>query len=417
MTISIQSKGSSYDYLGVIAASCALAIGVGLQRTELAVLGNMMVEAKWITSDNIGQLVGLNLAGYLAGCVHQTRIKRESQSLRMIRIALIVCVVTFFIEPIFSSMGWNTIWRLVSGWGCAHLVTGLPGFGTRRLHPDQKRLAMGIIFAGAGIAPLLDSVLLPLFVGSSPVAAWDFTGFFSILFAIPIWMLITRGLSEEKEQNASSAMATDSTLNTSLENNISIDTTPPNKINWSPALKLFAITTLLYGASQVSILTYQPLYLTSVLNVSSDVASNSFGLVGLGYTLGAIIAGLVPKKYTTDTVLLVSVGIGTFGTFIFVFSSILSVVNFGAFLFAFWNGAYIGLIVARLTEVVGPGLVRPAWALFSFLLSIGFVAMTFISGFISIFSVPLIFYIGLALVVINLLLMSFTALSFKRQNI
>ena len=162
MTHSVTSKQPSYDYLGVIAASSALAIGVGLQRTELAVLGNMMVEAKWITSDNIGQLVGLNLAGYLAGCLHQTRLKREDQSLKMIRIALLVCVITFFIEPLFPSMGWNAIWRLVSGWGCAHLVTGLPGFGTRRLHPDQKRLAMGIIFAGAGIAPLLDSVLLPL---------------------------------------------------------------------------------------------------------------------------------------------------------------------------------------------------------------------------------------------------------------
>ena len=87
----------------------------------------------------------------------------------------------------------------VSGWGCAHLVTGLPGFGTRKLHPDQKRLAMGIIFAGAGIAPLLDSVMLPFFVKSSPVAAWDFTGLFSIFFAIPIWMLISRGLAEERD--------------------------------------------------------------------------------------------------------------------------------------------------------------------------------------------------------------------------
>jgi len=417
MTFSTQSKGTSYDYLGVIAASCALAIGVGLQRTELAVLGNMMVEANWITSDNIGQLVGFNLAGYLAGCVHQTRIKREGQSLRMIRIALIVCVATFFIEPIFPSMGWNTLWRLISGWGCAHLVTGLPGFGTRKLKAHQKRLAMGIIFAGAGIAPLLDSVLLPLFVQSSPVGAWDFTGFFSILFAIPIWMLITRGLAEEKEQTISSPLDSDSTSTTSLDKNISIETAPPDKIIWTPALKLFAITTLLYGASQVSILTYQPLYLTTVFNVSSEVASNSFGLVGLGYTLGAIIAGLVPKRFSTDSVLLTSVGIGTLGTCIFVFSPILSFVNFGAFLFAFWNGAYIGLIVARLTEVVGPGLVRPAWALFSFLLSIGFVAMTFISGFISIFSVPLIFYIGLALVVINLLLMSITSLSFKNQHV
>ena len=157
--------------------------------------------------------------------------------------------------------------------------------------------------------------------------------------------------------------------------------------------------------------------MTSVFKVSSEVASSSFALVGFGYTLGAIIAGLVPKKIPTDSVLLASVAIGTFGTFIFVFSPAISIVNFGAFLFAFWNGAYIGLIVARLTEVVGTKLVRPAWALFSFLLSIGFVAMTFIAGFISTFSVTMIFYIGLALVVINLILMSLTAASFKKQHI
>ena len=409
------NKELSYDYLGVIAASSALAIGVGLQRTELAVLGNMMVESDWITSDNIGQLVGLNLAGYLAGCVHQTRLKREDQSLRMIRIALIVCIVTFFIEPLFPSMGWNAIWRLVSGWGCAHLVTGLPGFGTRRLHADQKRLAMGIIFAGAGIAPLLDSVLLPFFVKSSPVAAWDFTGIFSILFAVPIWMLISRGLSEERDLKLSHSSA-QGIPSSSTQENISAKSTAPSTINWTPALKIFALTTLLYGASQVSILTYQPLYLTSVFKVSSEVASSSFALVGFGYTLGAVVAGLVPKKIPTDSVLLASVVIGTIGTCLFVFSPIIAVVNLGAFLFAFWNGAYIGLIVARLSEVVGPRLVRPAWALFSFLLSIGFVAMTFIAGFISTFSVTMIFYIGLALVVINLILMSLTATAFKKQN-
>ena len=410
------NKELSYDYLGVIAASSALAIGVGLQRTELAVLGNMMVESDWITSDNIGQLVGLNLAGYLAGCVHQTRLKREDQSLRMIRIALIVCIVTFFIEPLFPSMGWNAIWRLVSGWGCAHLVTGLPGFGTRRLHADQKRLAMGIIFAGAGIAPLLDSILLPFFVKSSPVAAWDFTGIFSILFAVPIWMLISRGLSEERDLKLSNSSAQDIPSSSTQENS-SAKSTAQSTINWSPALKIFALTTLLYGASQVSILTYQPLYLTSVFKVSGEVASSSFALVGFGYTLGAIGAGLVPKKIPTDSVLLASVVIGTIGTCIFVFSPIIAVVNLGAFLFAFWNGAYIGLIVARLSEVVGPRLVRPAWALFSFLLSIGFVAMTFIAGFISTFSVTMIFYIGLALVVVNLILMSLTATAFKKQNI
>ena len=136
MTHSTTNQESSYDYLGVIAASSALAIGVGLQRTELAVLGNMMVESDWITSDNIGQLVGLNLAGYLAGCLHQTRLKREDQSLKMIRIALLVCVVTFFIEPLFLH---GLECHLAFGFrlGVCSFVTGLPVF-TRRLHPDKS---------------------------------------------------------------------------------------------------------------------------------------------------------------------------------------------------------------------------------------------------------------------------------------
>ena len=91
------SERQSYDYLGVVAASCALAIGIGLERSEFAVLGNSMVNAGWMKPENIGQLVGLNLAGYMVGAVHQARIQSDVASLRINRLGLYVCIVSFFV--------------------------------------------------------------------------------------------------------------------------------------------------------------------------------------------------------------------------------------------------------------------------------------------------------------------------------
>ena len=88
------SNRQSYDYLGVLAASCALAIGIGLERSEFAVLGNSMVSSGWIKPENIGQLVGLNLAGYMVGAIHQARIQNEIVSLRISRIGLYICIIS-----------------------------------------------------------------------------------------------------------------------------------------------------------------------------------------------------------------------------------------------------------------------------------------------------------------------------------
>lgn len=407
------SNKSRYDYLGVIAASCALGIGIGLERSEFAVLGDLMVHSKWILPANIGQLVGLNLAGYMVGAIHQAKLQRDSDSLRMIRWGLFVCVLSFFVEPLLPVMGWQVLWRLISGWGCGHLVTGLPSFGVKRLLDNQKRAALGFTFAGGGLAAVIGSLLISKLTGTSTLSSWFLVGILSILMGIPIYLLIQRELADIHQKRNNDSLDLKQQAPAEAQSPQEQDST---KLIWSPALILFAITTFFFGAGQVSILTYEPLFLTSVFKITEVDASAAYTLVGFGYTAGAIIGGLVPKKYSTDFLLQISAWVGVAGTALFITSPNLTIVTIGGVLFGLWNGAYIGLLVARLGEVLGPIIVRKGWALFSFVLSIGFILLTFISGFLADISVPLIFYVGLALVIIHAILENITALMLKKEG-
>ena len=406
------SERSSYDYLGVLAASCALAIGIGLERSEFAVLGNSMVSSGWMKPENIGQLVGLNLAGYMVGAVHQARIQSDVASLRVNRLGLYVCIISFFVEPLIPAMGWQVLWRLISGWGCAQLVTGIPSFGVKRLQTNQKRAALGFTFAGAGLGAVIGSLLISALTSGSTIGSWFLIGGLSIVMGIPIYLLIEREMKSLRlhpqdvaEQQEAATELPPPQPNTSSE-----------KIKWSPSLVLFAITAFFFGAGQVSILTYEPLFLTSVFKMSEADASGSYSLVVFGYMIGAIIGGLVPKKFSTDLLLQISAWVGVLGTLLFIASPAISIVTIGGILFGIWNGAYIGLLVARLGEILGPVLARKGWAIFSFVLSIGFIIVTFVSGYLAQISVPMIFYFGLALVLIHAILENITAFMLNREG-
>lgn len=407
------SERQSYDYLGVVAASCALAIGIGLERSEFAVLGNSMVNAGWMKPENIGQLVGLNLAGYMVGAVHQARIQSDVASLRINRLGLYVCIVSFFVEPLIPSLGWQVLWRLISGWGCAQLVTGIPSFAVKRLKSTQKRAALGFTFAGAGLGAVIGSLLISAFTSGSALGSWFLIGGLSIVMGLPIYLLINREMAYLRKEPQDLDRQQDSTTPNKAANGANASS---DSIKWTPSLVLFAITAFFFGAGQVSILTYEPLFLTSVFKMSEADASSSYSLVVFGYMIGAIIGGLVPKKFSTDLLLQISAWVGVIGTALFIGTPVIAIVTLGGVLFGIWNGAYIGLLVARLGEVLGPVLARKGWAIFSFVLSIGFIIVTFVSGYLAQISVPLIFYFGLALVVIHAILENVTAFMLKREG-
>ena len=392
-------------YFDVFAATCALGIGIGLERTQFAALAELMVQSKWIATESIGLLAGFHLAGYIVGCIHQTTLKSEIQSLTMIRLGLFVCVVSFFVEPIITIMGWQILWRMLAGWGAAHLVTGLPGFATRNLDGIERRRSTAFIFAGGGISALIAAVLVSAISSPSPLNSWILTGVVSVFFGLPILSSVNAGINEEL-----AGYRTREKLDENLAK-----PSQSSDFGWTAGLYFFAITTFLFGAAQVSVITYFPIFISTKFNLTSAVSASFFSMFGLGYMVGAIVAGFMPKKWSTDSILIASAFVGVIGSFLTVLGFNVYIATIGCFLFAFWNGSMIGLIVARLRELVGQLATRKAWAIFSFLLSIGYIIYTFASSYLTKYSISTVIWVGFALTAAQLFTMSIAATEFKKQ--
>lgn len=383
--------------LGTMAGSAALGIGIGLQRSQFAVLGELMADRHWFADSEIGVLSGLSLAGYIIGCIHQTALKNELKNIRTVRIGLALGVLSFFIEPLINAVGWQVVWRLIAGWSSAQLVTGIPGLGIRHHSIDDKRRALAYIFAGAGAAALVSSLLVSLLASTSVVESWVLTGLVAVVLAIPIHGLLDVCIEEEllKREENRHATAADSSAVTPVA------TSPAG---WSKPLKLLAGSTLFFGAGQVTVLTYYPLLLVSKFNVTQAAAETSFANVGLGYTIGAIAAGYMPKNLSTDLLMSISALIGVVGTLACAAGSNIPAVGIGGFAFAFWNGSMMGLLLHRINQSVPQEQSRVVWSNFSLILSIGFLAFTFISAPIADQHVVLIIWLGVALAAMHLFL-------------
>ena len=392
-------------YFDVFAATCALGIGIGLERTQFAALAELMVQSKWIATESIGLLAGFHLAGYIVGCIHQTTLKSEIQSLTMIRLGLFVCVVSFFVEPIITIMGWQILWRMLAGWGAAHLVTGLPGFATRNLDGIERRRSTAFIFAGGGISALIAAVLVSAISSPSPLNSWILTGVVSVFFGLPILSSVNAGINEEL-----AGYRTREKLDENLAK-----PSQSSDFGWTAGLYFLAITTFLFGAAQVSVITYFPIFISTKFNLTSAVSASFFSMFGLGYMVGAIVAGFMPKKWSTDSILIASAFVGVIGSFLTVLGFNVYIATIGCFLFAFWNGSMIGLIVARLRELVGQLATRKAWAIFSFLLSIGYIVYTFASSYLTKYSISTVIWVGFALTAAQLFTMLIAATEFKKQ--
>lgn len=382
--------------LGTIAGASALGIGIGLQRSQFAVLGEIMAKHNWFPNSEIGLLSGVSLAGYILGCIHQSSIKKEINNIRIVRLGLALGVLSFFIEPLGEPGYWQILWRIIGGWSSAQLVTGIPSLGIRFHALENKRRALAFIFAGAGFAAMVGTVLVSSIASTSVVESWVVTGLIAVIFAIPIHILLDICIEEE--------------LMKRLETGASINNPPKaqadvsSRRGWSKGLRLLAASTFFFGAGQVTVLTYYPLLLVSRFHISEAAAATSFANVGLGYTIGALASGYMPRKLSTDMLMSTSAIIGVLGTVVCASGTNIPAVGLGGFSFALWNGSMMGLLLHRINQSVAEDQSRKVWSQFSLILSVGFLAFTLISSPLANQDVSLIIWSGALLGSIHLAL-------------
>ncbi len=122
--------------LDLLGGCSGIAIALGLIRFDFGILGSLMAHAKWIEVEDIGKLAAINMFGYLAGCIQQASIKSRSVSIRYLRIAIFVIIISMVFEGRLINFQSQSILRLLCGWGGAHLVSGLPTLALERV-PQQ----------------------------------------------------------------------------------------------------------------------------------------------------------------------------------------------------------------------------------------------------------------------------------------
>ena len=87
-------------YFDVFSGACGIGIGLGMVRFDFGILGRMMVDNGWITPAGIGDLAGINMAGYLLGCFHQSQLKSHRSVVELLMIALLLVNVSLWFESV-----------------------------------------------------------------------------------------------------------------------------------------------------------------------------------------------------------------------------------------------------------------------------------------------------------------------------
>ena len=376
-------------FLAAIAGSSAMGIGIGLHRSQFAVLGELMATNGWFSNSMIGTLSGISLAGFVVGCIQQKQIKRETINITCIRYGLAIAVITFFLEPLSSGLGWQAFWRLFAGWAAAQLVVGIPGLVTQRLPVHDHRFLVAWTIAGSGIAAFIASLLVSIFTSASVIGAWLITGTFSAVLAWPIHQFLS--LSKRELQPAKTSMQ-----------DLACSPSNPSAAQWSRPLKFLAASAFFFGAAQAAVVVYYPLLLIAKFDISQALVQRSFSSLGLGYLIGAIAVGFLPHRYTTDVLMTMSASIGIAGVWLCVVSPNLLSASLGGLLFGLWNGSMISLLLDRINQSSEAQHARVTWSRFSIILSLGFtISITCLSP-ISNNNVVMIVWIGLWLTLIHL---------------
>ncbi len=375
--------------LAAIAGSSAMGIGIGLHRSQFAVLGELMATNGWFSNSMIGILSGISLAGFVVGCIQQKQIKNDFLNIICIRSGLAIAVIAFFLEPLSAGLGWQVFWRLIAGWAAAQLVIGIPGLVTRRLPLHDHRFLVAWTIAGSGIAAFIASLLVSLLTSASVIGAWLITGIFSAVLAWPIHHFLS--LSKRELQPT-----------TTVVPDLTCSTSNPSAWQWSNPLKLLAASSFFFGAAQAAVVVYYPLLITAKFEISQALVQRSFSCLGLGYLLGAIAVGFLPHRYTTDALMTLSAFIGVAGVLLCVISPNLPSTSLGGFLFGLWNGSMISLLLDRINQSSEEQHTRVTWSRFSIILSLGFtISITCLSP-IANNNVVTIIWIGLLLTFVHL---------------
>ena len=381
-------------WLDLLGGCFGIAIALGLVRFDFGIIGSLMVDAKWIAVEDIGKLAAINMFGYLAGCIQQAYTKSRESSIRSIRIAIIVIIASIVLEGRLIHFTSQSILRLLSGWGAAHLVSGLPTLALERVPHQWRRKATGLIMCGGGIGSLLGAIAIGLFSPTSAPSAWNILAILTIVLSLPTIRLVTRNKRIQPNNQASD-------LGSQQDDRLR---TKHQKLNMLIPIIILGFALMQVG--QVPAILYEPLVTVKKIGLTPMISSSADSLFGIGLIIGGLIPTLASSKLTTSLFLPVISSVGLLGIILFGLSEDLLILSSSIFLIGVWDMMTGTLTLDRLGQLCSEESQRRAWSAATSIGALGFIIFSSATAQLSGYNLDLILTLGIAAVSVQLVLES-----------
>ena len=348
-------------YFDVFAGACGIGIALGMARFDFGILGRMMVESGWITPAGIGGLAGINMSGYLLGCLHQSRLKNHRSVINILIVSLLLVNISLWLESLPFGFLSQAICRLICGWGAAHLVIALPGLALTQVPARMKRNCTAIIMSGGGIGALVAALAIGN-LSNQALWAWVILSISATLFSVPVVMLLL-GYRDNLNHN-----------NGLIFSNVQLTESPQRR---NPVLAVLVVSGfVLMQVGQVPVVLYEPILAFKKLGLDAGMSSSSQSLFGVGLALGAIMTAFVPRAIPTRLLLPAVSLLGLLGGLMFWKSSFEITFFLSVCIIGFWDMSTGTLTYDRLGQFSQGHQHRHLWAMATMLGGIGFIVFS-----------------------------------------
>ena len=378
-----------FDLLG---GCFGIAIALGLVRFDFGIIGSLMAEAKWIGVEDIGKLAAINMFGYLAGCIQQSYIKSREASIKYVFTAIIAIISSILLEGRLINLTSQSIFRLISGWGAAHIVSGLPTLALERVPDQWRRKATGLIMCGGGIGSLLGAVAIGLFSPTSAPSSWNVLAILTIVLSLPTLKLVTRNQRHTTTDNAATSDLSPKRIN------------KPGRVKSKLIILVIILGFAMMQVGQVPAILYEPLVAINQVKLTPMLSSSVDSLFGIGLIVGGLIPSLAPSKLTTKLFLpLISI-IGLLGVILFGVSGNVFMLSASIFLVGVWDMMTGTLTFDRLGQLCNEEEQRRSWSIATSIGALGFIIFSSATASLSKNNLDLILILGIVAVAIQLTL-------------
>ena len=378
--------------LRVLAGGCGVGIGLGLIRSDFGVIGREMVVQGWIPQSDLGDLAALNMVGYVLGCVHQAQLQGKAQLLRSLRIALIAAVVCLWLGAIQSGELGEGGLRVLAGWSAGHLMSGLPGLAIAGVPARRQRQAVAVVLGGGALVALLGAGAVAWLAPRSAAGAWVVMATFATGLAIPTLWLVARGQRRLRAMELRGE-----------ERQLAIADAGVSRIHWAPLIAL-AMGFVLTGAAQVPMALYEPLVASDRVGLSASMSSASFGVMGFGGLVAALLVFTLPRAWPTALLLPGVALVGAAGAWLYAAARTPQQLLLAAFLIGLWSIMTSSLTLDRLPALVPADLQRRCWATLTTLNGLGFVLFSMGTSSLAQSTLVPLLWLGLGVMILQLLM-------------